>query len=188
MDGTLNDNSDIDEKWTVELAIPFEAILKRNNKGVQSGDYWRMNFSRVHWDREFVDGKYLRLRDENDKLKKEYNWVWSNQGAINMHQPEMWGYVMFTDKEPYPDVGFDRPDDYLDKQVAFACFRMMRQKEWKYLKKKEAGFQQMFDTKLDDVEYIIKYVKTNGGFEYVIKNITSARIYVIDQNGWLKEM
>ena len=29
---------------------------------------------------------------------KEDNWVWSPQGAINMHIPERWGYVKFAPK------------------------------------------------------------------------------------------
>src|SRR5262249_17913318 len=27
-------------------------------------------------------------------------WVWSQQGAIDMHRPEMWGYVQFTHGQP----------------------------------------------------------------------------------------
>ena len=26
----------------------------------------------------------------------EDNWVWSPQGVVNMHYPEMWGYVQFS--------------------------------------------------------------------------------------------
>ena len=30
----------------------------------------------------------------------ERNWVWSPQGAINMHMPERWGYVHFSPGTP----------------------------------------------------------------------------------------
>jgi hypothetical protein len=29
----------------------------------------------------------------------EFNWVWSPQGLINMHYPEMWGLVQFTERK-----------------------------------------------------------------------------------------
>jgi hypothetical protein len=33
----------------------------------------------------------------------EDNWVWSPQGIINMHYPEMWGYVYFMERMPSKD-------------------------------------------------------------------------------------
>ena len=34
---------------------------------------------------------------KNGKYVPEFNWVWSPQGVINMHVPERWGYVFFSD-------------------------------------------------------------------------------------------
>ncbi|MBP1916095.1 hypothetical protein J2Z23_003077 [Lederbergia galactosidilyticus] len=39
---------------------------------------------------------------ETAKPYPEDNWVWSPQGVINMHYPELWGYVFFTDTENQP--------------------------------------------------------------------------------------
>ena len=47
-------------------------------------------FRGVHWDFDLNNGRYSRKK-ENDKFLPEYNWVWSNQGAINMHMPEKLG-------------------------------------------------------------------------------------------------
>lgn len=58
------------------------------------GDYWRINFSRVHWDTEIEGDKYLKIAD-----KPEYNWVWSPQGLVAMHYPERWGLVFFLGAE-----------------------------------------------------------------------------------------
>ena len=30
----------------------------------------------------------------------EHNWVWSEQGAINMHLPERWSFIQFTHEAP----------------------------------------------------------------------------------------
>ncbi|MFY0650573.1 MAG: carbohydrate-binding family 9-like protein [Cyclobacteriaceae bacterium] len=96
IDGTLNDSSDLDRGWTVELAIPWE-ILKEAARGTpEAGDQWRVNFSRVNWQ---TDKHYNKLIDPNTKKPfPEFNWVWSAQGVVAMHQPETWGYVQFSDK------------------------------------------------------------------------------------------
>ena len=97
INGSLNDPSDIDQYWTVELFIPWKAISQRAHKPIppQHGDYWRINFSRVHWDHHIIDGKYQKI-----PKRPEYNWVWSPQGLIAMHYPERWGYVVFKTNTP----------------------------------------------------------------------------------------
>jgi len=102
IDGTLNDPSDIDKKWTIEIAIPWKSINETYDEKIVSpkGETWRVNFSRVNWDYNLIDGKYHRKKDKKtDKYLHEYNWVWSPQGVINMHEPEHWGYVYFSEKK-----------------------------------------------------------------------------------------
>ena len=38
-----------------------------------------------------------KVDPETGKPYPEANWVWSPQGAVNMHMPERWGYVQFSD-------------------------------------------------------------------------------------------
>ena len=58
-----------------------------------------MNFSRVQWDLDTLNGHYLRKEDKAaGKLLPEHYTVWSPQGIINLHYPERWGYVQFSDK------------------------------------------------------------------------------------------
>ncbi len=56
---------------------------------------WRIDFSRVEWQFELVDGKYKKVPDA-----KEDNWVWSPQGIVDMHRPERWGFVQFSNALP----------------------------------------------------------------------------------------
>ncbi len=90
--GTLNDPTDTDRGWSVELALPWAALAEAAHCPAppRSGDIWRMNFSRVEWQTRVVDGRYEKVPDT-----PEDNWVWSPQGVINMHLPERWGYVKF---------------------------------------------------------------------------------------------
>ncbi|WP_299499849.1 carbohydrate-binding family 9-like protein, partial [Mucilaginibacter sp.] len=87
--GTLNDASDKDEGWTVEMAIPFKSVsLGIGAKTPREGTQWRINFSRVEWDTKVINGNYVKLTDSAGKILPEHNWVWSPQGIVNMHYPE----------------------------------------------------------------------------------------------------
>jgi len=99
LDGTLNDPTDRDRGWSIEIAIPFRAFTAPgiSHHAPRVGDTWRVNFSRVEWDLEARDGRYTKVLDPaTGKSRPEHNWVWSPQGVIDMHQPERWGYVEFT--------------------------------------------------------------------------------------------
>jgi hypothetical protein len=102
VDGTLNDPSDKDRGWTVELAIPWEALKEcaPQRRPPHAGDQWRLNFSRVEYRADIKNGGYEKRKDAlTGKPLDEENWVWSPQGLINMHYPEMWGYVQFSSLE-----------------------------------------------------------------------------------------
>ncbi|TKG93781.1 carbohydrate-binding family 9-like protein [Puteibacter caeruleilacunae] len=99
IEGTLNDGSDEDKYWTVEMAFPM-TVLEEYNHGrrPKQGDQWRINFSRVEWQTDIVDGKYVKRKDDKGKNLHEDNWVWSPQGRIAMHMPELWGFLQFSEK------------------------------------------------------------------------------------------
>ena len=82
-DGTLNDPSDTDKAWTVEMAIPRQAVALNFDNPLRAGRYWRVNFSRVQW---------LKPGE------REENWVWQPTGKVDMHMPERWGFLYFSDK------------------------------------------------------------------------------------------
>ncbi|MCB9846283.1 MAG: carbohydrate-binding family 9-like protein [Phycisphaeraceae bacterium] len=95
LDGTLNDPSDVDRGWSVEVAIPF-AAFDRHSDGARPprpGEVWKVNFSRVEWDLRVEDGRYVKIPG-----RPEHNWVWSPMGLVDMHLPERWGEVEFGGK------------------------------------------------------------------------------------------
>ncbi|MCP4783763.1 MAG: DUF4440 domain-containing protein [Fuerstiella sp.] len=97
VDGTLNDSTDRDRNWSVEIAIPWNSLRKFAHQAIppRDGDHWRVNFSRVEWQHELKAGEYRRVPDT-----QENNWVWSPQGIIDMHRPERWGFVQFSEAAP----------------------------------------------------------------------------------------
>jgi hypothetical protein len=102
--GTLNDPSDRDKAWTVEIALPF-AVLKECIPGKPDrpapGEQWRVNFSRVEYWLETRGGTYAKTKDAGTgQPLPEDNWTWAPQGVVNIHYPEMWSYVQFSSKLP----------------------------------------------------------------------------------------
>lgn len=97
--GSINNPDDEDEGWSVEMAIPFKDITVGNNARIPNdGSIWRINFSRVQWETEVIDGKYVKGKKDGKPLP-ENNWVWSPQGIIDMHAPQRWGYILFSSAE-----------------------------------------------------------------------------------------
>jgi len=94
--GSLNDPSDEDEAWTVEIAIPWGSFREISSTPCppSPGNVWRVNMSRVEWQVDVIDGKYVKRPG-----LPEDNWVWSPQGVVDMHQPEQWGQLQFVGGE-----------------------------------------------------------------------------------------
>lgn len=98
--GTLNEPADVDDGWSVELAIPWSSItshahLPRTGKAPEPGCSMRMNFSRVNWQVKPTAGGYEKLP------VPESNHVWAPTGKINIHLPEHWGRVIFSPNPPH---------------------------------------------------------------------------------------
>jgi hypothetical protein len=93
--GTLNNPADIDQGWTVELAFPWSVLSahSRHPGPPNEGEEWRIDFSRVEYQITTNNGTYQAVTNV-----PEDNWVWSPQGVIDMHRPEMWGLLRFTSR------------------------------------------------------------------------------------------
>lgn len=93
-EGTLNNPKDKDKYWSVEMAIPHQALTMNFNNPLKAGNTWRINFSRVQW-----------LKEKGP----EENWVWTPTGRVDMHMPDRWGYLHFVDKK----VGTSQADEWV---------------------------------------------------------------------------
>lgn len=86
--GTLNDDSDKDRGWTVELAFPWEGLKLLNYEKPRSlppkpDDVWRMDFSR------FNQYKVNPPRTDSGGWALSYHGIWDS------HIPEYFPYVTF---------------------------------------------------------------------------------------------
>ena len=182
--GTLNEPNDLDDYWTLEIAIPLKEIEKLNTSGkdekVISGNIWRINFSRVNWDFEINNGVYSRKK-ENGKYLPEYNWVWSPQGIINMHVPENWGYLVFSEN----DEVFNMTNKLITQHILYTVFREITFGNLKYLKNLEANTSIEFkDFEYRNIKISCNFLKTEDG--YVIELNDGEYNFSIDETGKIK--
>jgi hypothetical protein len=91
VDGTLNDSSDRDRGWTVELALPWSGmkwLAAADNRQLPpaEGDILRMDFSRFN--------QYREAAPNEDSGA----WFWSPHGCRDSHIPECFTSVRFTEE------------------------------------------------------------------------------------------
>ncbi|HYO81618.1 MAG TPA: carbohydrate-binding family 9-like protein, partial [Bryobacteraceae bacterium] len=88
IDGTLNDDSDIDRGWRVELAFPWtgmKALAGSRPLPPRPGDVWKMFF-----------GRFEALRVCGKEVKPHPGWSWTPHGAYDSHLPEKFTEVEFS--------------------------------------------------------------------------------------------
>ena len=188
VEGSVNDPSDRDVGWSVELALPW-AVLARHapdGRGPRDGEQWRVNFSRVEWKVEVSEGRYEKTTNPSDgKPFPEQNWVWSPQGAVNMHMPEMWGIVQFSKIAAGDGEASFRPPPDLDVQWAL---RQLYQAQRAHLEARGRYAHGVDELDLDlrassGARFRFKIVATSGSFEASVPGASGATVWHIRQDG-----
>ncbi|UFH55268.1 carbohydrate-binding family 9-like protein [Spirosoma sp. KNUC1025] len=85
--GTLNDNSDIDTGWSLEIAIPWKSLTwlaNGRNLPPQPGDEWRM----------FL-GRFQKLMVSGAEVQPHPAMVMTPHGQYDTHQPDSWSRIVF---------------------------------------------------------------------------------------------
>lgn len=175
IDGTLNDPSDVDRRWRCEMAIPWESLGEFANRPAppHPGEQWRINFSRVEWDIEVNARKYVKVPGQ-----PEHNWVWSPQGVIDMHRPERWGYVQFSDAEPGTEP-FEPDPSHAVRTHAMDLY--YRQRDFHARHKRFAGSAQELGMTIEEVFIEL----TAEGYRATIQDHEGGYVAKIDQHSRL---
>ncbi|SES80205.1 carbohydrate-binding family 9-like protein [Prevotella sp. kh1p2] len=173
IEGTLNDSTDRDKGWSVEIAIPREDVMTGFDNLLKAGNCWRINFSRVEW------------------LKQggpEENWVWSPTGKIDMHMPDRWAYLYFSgktvgsrDNEPiaYPHD----PGIYRLMWALYYAQQASREQHHRYLAgTKELGLTAE-DMKLLPQGADLQLEVTPTTFKITIKDARQGTVYTLNETG-----
>ena len=90
--GTLNDDTDQDRQWTVELAFPWKEmgwLAKGDSRPLppRDGDVWRINLFRFN------------TYKKPGLPKDSGGWAWGKHGVWDSHLPELFPMVTFRDQE-----------------------------------------------------------------------------------------
>ncbi|TWT32623.1 hypothetical protein Enr8_24280 [Blastopirellula retiformator] len=182
VNGTLNDPSDVDQGWTVEIAWPWKGLQELSTAKFPptDGDRLRIDFSRVEWDVVVENGKTVKVPN-----RPEHNWVWSPQGVINMHRPETWGEAFFS-TQPIGSVKF-KPDPARDyKTLLHSVYYAQKA----YFEQHGTYAAELSDLDLEsDFLQQIKLTATPLSFHASIQTPKEAggETWVIDQNSLLQQ-
>jgi hypothetical protein len=189
--GTINNPSDIDTSWSIEMKIPFASLqVGLQNPCPHPGTIWKMNFSRVEWDTEIESGKYFVKKDKNTGRKlPEHNWVWSPQGIIDMHYPERWGNICFSGEEANNaklgnNENFSIPIINNLIWLIYYKQRDFMRKNNRYARNiKELKLPKVFDQ--NDMCFVLSIEGTSN--QYIAKVVDSVhnRLVSITEKGWL---
>ena len=185
IEGTLNQTADIDDHWSLEVAIPWGAFkdLMRTNHVPAAGDQWRINFSRVDWTMDIKNDGYHKTMKNNRPLPED-NWVWSPTGYVNMHKPETWGYVQF---EMDSDTQFQQNEN---EKVKWALWQNYYQLKECYKKTNKACSLEVISIpQVDVLNYNFKPILNINDYGF---NISApgldGQIFVINEQALLKTL
>ena len=88
VDGTLNDNSDIDKGWSLEIAIPWNSLqILANGRTIppSNGDCWKM----------FL-GRFQKLLHSGTETIPHPAMALNSHGIYDTHLPDKWSSIEFA--------------------------------------------------------------------------------------------
>lgn len=89
VDGTLNNNSDIDKGWNVEIAIPWSSLaLLANGRSLppKNGDVWNL----------FL-GRFQKLLLNGTEVQPHPATALTSHGIYDTHMPDKWSRIEFAE-------------------------------------------------------------------------------------------
>ncbi len=90
LQGTLNDHSDVDKGWTVEIAFPWQGmkdLFPNRQFPPKDGESLRMDFSR--FELVYVNGH---------EVTPHPGWTWSPHGVYDSHLPGKFTTIHFSEQ------------------------------------------------------------------------------------------
>lgn len=90
VDGKINDDSVIDNGWTVEIAFPWEgmkSLATGRSLPPKEGDIWRIFF-----------GRFELLYSSGQEIQPHPAWAWNKHGLYDTHRPECFTFVHFSNE------------------------------------------------------------------------------------------
>lgn len=187
VDGSLNDSSDSDKGWSVEMKIPFSSLVAKEKYAIPTdGSTWKINFSRVQWQTSLTEGKYIKKKNpQTQKDFPEDNWVWSPQGVINMHYPERWGLALFSAESAGKEPGvFEVPEDEVLARYLWLVYYQQQQyrKEHNSYSNSFSSLDMNDSGEVEGERFRLSMKAGETSFEVLLET-SDGKIFRIDQEG-----
>ncbi len=186
IDGTLNDPSDKDKSWSIELAFPLNALNLGGRKPNIAGARWKMNFSRVQHEMEVRNGVYEYKKDAKGRPLQPAYYVWTPQGLISLHYPERFGYVTFDDGKSNPSANTKLDELRLILWKYYYLQQDYRERNGRYATSLENLKKDFPKVTFQDIAGL-KLLGTPLQFTIQIEEKASAKMLSIDHEGRLLE-
>lgn len=142
---SINQSTIQNTHWTTEIALPISKLTEKNAlaKRPADGVFWRVNFSRVQWGHKVDEnGNYVKepccQSCATPGTAAEDNWVWSKQGEVAMHLPEMWGIVQFESNKKSQSAYYEEWPARCAAMALYYAMKAFHEKEGKYTNDVEA--------------------------------------------------
>ncbi len=185
--GTLNNPSDKDTCWRVEIAFPMKSFADSSVVlPIKPGTQWRINFSRVEWQTLVDNGRYIKvINPKTRKSLPEDNWVWSPQGVIDMHCPETWGFIQFSDHVAGTQIEKFRPNPEEKVKEELRALYLAQRKYYTHFKRFAANLIELNQMKFDNLKWKLNPIfhKSDKGYEITAKLKQSRQIWHINETG-----
>ena len=120
-DGTINDSTDTDNYWSVEMAVGFHSLANGSNRVNDKPDEsetWFMQFGRTEREVMPQNGDYKKKPNSPAHL-----WAWQATGSRNWQLQDRWGLVQF--KRSMADTNF-RFNNWHVYKALFDSFNAMK--------------------------------------------------------------
>lgn len=165
-EGTLNNNSDRDSFWSIEIAIPKSSITQKN--GLSS---WRMNFARSHWNQADTSS-ISHAKQDNAEFS-----CWSAPYSKSLHEPEKWGFIYFDKKAT---VSRSESTIFGAKCLAYHLYYQFQRPK---IRKSVVSRLEGQAINLFDKKYLYSYQIENKKFNIIIFDNEGQRIASINEKG-----
>ncbi len=188
--GTLNDPGDIDEKWTIELGIPWKVLeeLSSHPGPPANGEQWRVNLMRVNHQIDISNGEYQRkINPDTNQPFGCYNWIWVVSGNSGCHAPELWGFVQFSDKKTNDDPFIDDRNDEVKWALRQIYYRQgaFKKEYGEYASNSKQLRSE--DLKVDGLNFNPEISRMNGKWEAKQKGFADKMVFIRwDGKTWLE--
>ena len=130
-----------------------------------------INFSRVQWKHDIIEGEYHKKKIDGRYLA-EQNWVWSPQYRIDMHMPENWGYLHFTENGELDKQRILKVESPNEIKILYALYHRIAKEEFIMPDSLKPGSSMKIWIDIEDNKKLFAtFFKTYTGFEIRMKNV-----------------